>query len=209
MDSLELLTHPVRLRIVHAMSGGRTHTTAQLCALVPESSKATVYRHVELLASGGVLEVVEERRVRGAVERRYRLRRERASIDGATVTPADHRQIFVAAMATLLAEFDAYITDDRADPVDDLVGYRQHSLWLDPDELAQLITGMRAAITPTSTTRPPRIVRNTYSARSCFRSTVEAMPRSDTHAPDAADIRRHRFNRGARAVGRARRSCPS
>ncbi|MFI7529105.1 helix-turn-helix domain-containing protein [Nocardia salmonicida] len=148
MDSMELLTHPVRLRIVHAMSGGRTHTTAQLCALVPESSKATVYRHVDLLASGGVLEVVDERRVRGAVERRYRLRRERANIDGATVTPADHRQIFVAAMATLLAEFDAYITDDRADPVDDLVGYRQHSLWLDPDELDRLITGMRAAITP-------------------------------------------------------------
>lgn len=148
MDSLELLTHPVRLRIVHAMSGGRTHTTAQLCALLPESSKATVYRHVELLASGGVLEIVDERRVRGAVERRYRLRREHASIDGTTVTPAEHRQIFVAAMATLLAEFDAYISADRADPVDDLVGYRQHSLWLDPDELTQLITGMRAAITP-------------------------------------------------------------
>ncbi|MFD4440296.1 helix-turn-helix domain-containing protein [Nocardia sp. NPDC058519] len=148
MDSLELLTHPVRLRIVHAMSGGRIHTTAQLSAMLPEVSKATVYRHVDLLASGGVLEVVDERRVRGAVERRYRLRRERASIDGTTVTPTDHRQIFVAAMATLLAEFDAYIADDRADPVDDLVGYRQHSLWLDPDELAQLITGLRAAIAP-------------------------------------------------------------
>ncbi|MFD4459381.1 hypothetical protein [Nocardia sp. NPDC058480] len=86
--------------------------------------------------------------MRGAVERRYRLRRERARIDGAAVTPTDQRQIFVAAMATLLAEFDAYITDDRADPVDDLVGFRQHSLWLDPDELAQLITGLRAAIAP-------------------------------------------------------------
>jgi hypothetical protein len=31
MDTVELLLHPVRLRIVHAMSGGRVLTTAALC----------------------------------------------------------------------------------------------------------------------------------------------------------------------------------
>jgi hypothetical protein len=40
-----------------------------------------MYRHVGLLASEGVLEVEGEQRVHGAVERRYRLRRERAVID--------------------------------------------------------------------------------------------------------------------------------
>jgi len=81
MDTLELLGHPVRLRIVHAMRGGRSLTTAQLCARLPDVSKAMVYRHVDLLAAGGVLEVAEERRVRGAVERHYRLCQDRASID--------------------------------------------------------------------------------------------------------------------------------
>ncbi|GLX00011.1 hypothetical protein [Microtetraspora sp. NBRC 16547] len=33
------------------------------------------------LAAGGILEVADERRVRGAVERRYRLRQDRAVID--------------------------------------------------------------------------------------------------------------------------------
>ena len=32
LDPVELLLHPVRLRIVHALSGGRTVTTAELCA---------------------------------------------------------------------------------------------------------------------------------------------------------------------------------
>ncbi|WP_330252253.1 helix-turn-helix domain-containing protein [Nocardia sp. NBC_00565] len=151
MDSMELLAHPVRLRIVHAMSGGQTRTTAQLCARMPDVSKATVYRHVELLTTGGILEVVEEQRVRGAVERRYQLRRERAVIDAdraASASIEDHRRVFAAATAILLAEFNAYLDRETADPAADLVGYRQHALWLDHEELLGLIDDMRAAILP-------------------------------------------------------------
>ncbi|MFI9506299.1 helix-turn-helix domain-containing protein [Nocardia sp. NPDC052566] len=151
MDTMELLVHPVRLRIVHAMSGEQILTTAQLCARLPDVSKATVYRHVELLAANGVLEVADEQRIRGAVERHYRLRRDRAVIDpelAATATTADHRHIFASAMATLLAEFNAYLDTENADPAADLVGYRQHSIWLSRDELTALIDDLRAAIIP-------------------------------------------------------------
>src|SRR5450432_1850225 len=78
VDTIDLLLHPVRLRVVHAMSGGRTHTTSDLCARLPDVPKTTLYRHVGLLAEGGVLEVADEQRVHGAVERHYRLRRDRA-----------------------------------------------------------------------------------------------------------------------------------
>ncbi|GAB3334209.1 helix-turn-helix domain-containing protein [Micromonospora halotolerans] len=151
MDVLELLAHPVRLRIVHAMRGGRTLTTAQLCARISDVSKATVYRHVDLLAGGGILEVADERRVRGAVERRYRLRQDRAVIDPAVMellSADDHRRAFATAMAALLAEFDAYLDRENADPAADLVGYRQHALWLSRDELRELIGELRTAIAP-------------------------------------------------------------
>jgi DNA-binding transcriptional ArsR family regulator len=157
MDTLELLAHPVRLRLIHAMSGERTFTTAELCARLPDVSKATVYRHVAVLAEAGVLEVEGEQRVRGAVERSYRLRRERAMVDAAaaaSLSVADHRRVFAAAMATLMAEFDAYLDRDGADPATDLVGYRQHALWLSPDELAAMISDLRAAILPRLANRP-------------------------------------------------------
>ncbi|WP_327092099.1 helix-turn-helix domain-containing protein [Nonomuraea sp. NBC_01738] len=150
MDTLELLAHPVRLRVVHALRG-RILTTSQLCERLPDVSKATVYRHIELLAAGGVLEVAEERRVRGAVERHYRLRQDRARIDAAMIeslTPDDHRRGFATAMAILLAEFGAYLDREGADPVTDLVGYRQHALWLSGEELGELIGELRAVIAP-------------------------------------------------------------
>lgn len=157
MDPLELLVHPVRLRIVHSFSGGRTLTTSQLCARMPDVSKASMYRHVDLLAEGEVLEVADEQRVRGSVERRYRLRRERATIDADATAAAsleDYRRGFAVAMASLLAEFNAYLSRDDAAPAADLVGFRQHGLWLSGEELAELINDLRAVIAPRMSNEP-------------------------------------------------------
>jgi DNA-binding transcriptional ArsR family regulator len=149
VDTRDLLLHPVRLRIVHAMSGGRTRTTSDLCASLPDVSKATVYRHVALLAEGGVLEVAAEQRVHGAVERHYRLHRARAVIDpaaAAAMSLREHRHGFAAAMAALVAEFNTYLDREHADPTADLVGYRQVPLWLNQDEIAALISEIRGII---------------------------------------------------------------
>jgi DNA-binding transcriptional ArsR family regulator len=150
VDALELIGHPVRLRIVHALRG-RTLTTAQLHERLPDVSKAMLYRHVDLLAEGGILEVAEERRVRGAVERHYRLHQERATIDAdtaATLTPDDHRRGFSIALAALIAEFNAYLDRDNANPATDPVGYRQHAIWLSEAELHAILADLRAAIVP-------------------------------------------------------------
>ncbi|WP_433513243.1 helix-turn-helix domain-containing protein [Nonomuraea sp. CA-143628] len=157
MESLELLAHPVRLRIVHAMRGGRSLTTTQLCARIPDVSKAMIYRHVDLLASGGILEVADERRVRGAVERHYRLRLDRVTVDAdalAALSPDDHRRVFATSMAVLVAEFNAYLDRENADPVADLVGYRQHAIWLNSGELEEMIIGLRRVLLPLLANQP-------------------------------------------------------
>ncbi|MDL4776746.1 MULTISPECIES: helix-turn-helix domain-containing protein [Thermomonosporaceae] len=157
MDTLELLLHPVRLRIVHALSGGGTRTTSDLCACLPDVPKTTVYRHVGLLAEAEVLEVAGEQRVHGAVERHYRLRREQAVIDAdtaASMSLDDHRQGFTAAMAALHAEFNGYLDRDGADPTADSVSYRQGTFWLSPDELAEMIEALRGVFAARRGNRP-------------------------------------------------------
>jgi DNA-binding transcriptional ArsR family regulator len=157
VETLDLLLHPVRLRIVHAMSGGRILTTSDLCARLPDVPKTTLYRHVGLLAGAGLLEVAGEQRVHGAVERRYQLHQERAVIDrdaAAAMSLEEHRRLFAAAMAALLAEFNAYLDREHADPTADSVGYRQVPLWLNQDELAELISQIRSIIVSTMGNKP-------------------------------------------------------
>jgi hypothetical protein len=49
---------------------------------------------------------------------------------------------------SLLPEFNAYLDRRDTDPATDAVGYRQHGIWLDHDELAALLGQLRAAIVP-------------------------------------------------------------
>ncbi len=150
MDTLDLLLHPVRLRIVHAMSGGRLRTTNALCLELADVPRTSVYRHVGILVQAGVLEVADEYRVHGAVERRYILRRDRAVIDremAATMTSEDHRRTFALAVSVLLTEFNAYLNRPGADPVADWLGYTQFVLWLTDQERTTLINQFIAAIT--------------------------------------------------------------
>lgn len=149
MDIADLMLHPIRLRIVHAMTGPDTQTTAELARRLTDVPKASLYRHVALLVEAGILEVVEERRVRGGVERRYRLHRERSVIDADTtvgLTRQDHRRGFSAAMAVLLAEFGLYLEQDDADPVADGVGYRQGVVWLTDTERRQVQQAVQDAV---------------------------------------------------------------
>jgi len=149
LDALELLLHPVRIRIVHAFAGGRVRTTSDLQARLPDIPHTSLYRHVGLLAAAGVIEVVGEQRIRGTVERNYRLNRQKAAIDqdAAESMPTEaHRHAFAAATAALIAEFGSYLDHGNADPSRDLVGYRQIPLWLTPAELTDLITKMQALL---------------------------------------------------------------
>jgi hypothetical protein len=116
---------------------------------MPDVSKATMYRHVALLVEGGLLKVVGEERVRGAVERSYRLEHARAVLTDAEVaamSTEDHRRGFAAAVTSLLAEFEVYLDRDGADPLNDGVSYRQYVLWLSQAEKAEFIAEIFAAI---------------------------------------------------------------
>jgi DNA-binding transcriptional ArsR family regulator len=150
MATLDLLLHPVRLRILRTLLDGRPATTAQLRERLPDIPPATMYRHVAALAAAGVLDVLGEKRIRGTVERTYRVCWDRAEIDPAdraTMTTDDHRRTFTAFVGGLLADFDQYLAHDPADPTADGVTYQQVALWLTDTEMAELLAEIRAAVT--------------------------------------------------------------
>jgi DNA-binding transcriptional ArsR family regulator len=147
MATLDLLLHPVRLRILRTFLDGHPATTAQLRERLPDIPPATMYRHVAALATAGVLEVLDEKRVRGTVERTYRVSWDHTEIDRTTMTTDDHRRAFTAFIGGLLADFDQYLAREPVDPTADGVTYQQAALWLTDTEVAELLTEIRAAVT--------------------------------------------------------------
>jgi hypothetical protein len=159
MASADLLLHPVRLRIVQAFLGDRALTTGQLQSELSDVPAASLYRHVGRLVRAGVLAVVAERRVRGAVERTYVLRTSAAAIgvdELANMTPQDHRQAFLAFTAGLIRDFDQYLDSADVDLLRDGVSYRLLALWLTDNELTELARDIFAALQPRLANAPKR-----------------------------------------------------
>jgi hypothetical protein len=159
VTSADLLLHPVRLRIIEAFLGDRALTTAKLRAELPDVSSASLYRHIAILVDAGVLSVVAERRVRGALERTYVLRVSAASInldELESMSREDHRNAFMAFVAGLLGDFDRYLSRETIDPLRDGVGYRIAGLWLDDAEHAEFLRELTRVIQPRAANAPSR-----------------------------------------------------
>jgi dsRNA-specific ribonuclease len=149
--SADLLLHPVRLRVVLAFLGDRALTTTALRAELPDVPTGSLYRHVARLVEAGVLAVVSERRVRGALERTYVLRTSAARIgvdDLARMSRDEHRQAFLAFVAGLIGDFDRYLARDKIDPLRDGASYNLAAMWLDDAELAELARELNIVLQP-------------------------------------------------------------
>jgi len=163
MATSDLLLHPVRMRILQALFDADPLTTAQLRERIPDIAPATMYRQIAVLAEAGVLEVAEERRVRGTTERSYRVRKEEAVVDPAAraaMSREEHLRAFTTFAASLMGDFDRYLAHEDADPVSDGVVYRQAAVWLTEEEFDVMIEEIeRAVVSRMGNTRDGRIRR--------------------------------------------------
>ena len=147
----DIILHPVRLRILVAL-GGTELTAQQLVRLLPDVPQTTLYRQLNLLTWHGVLEVADERRVRGTVERVYRPALGTTSLtpgDLAEAPAEDHLRYFSAFTTALLADFARYVgARGRIDVGADGVLYTKATLYLSEEELRAFQTAAQALLGP-------------------------------------------------------------
>lgn len=139
-------------------------TTSQLRNELSDIPPATLYRHVSRLVEAGVLAVVNERRARGAIERTYTLRASAATVDLAEIAAMsieDHRKMFLAFVAGLMAEYDRYLEKGDVNLVRDGVSYGLSGIWLTNDELKELMSELTTVLQPRAA-NPPKAGRKRW-----------------------------------------------
>jgi DNA-binding transcriptional ArsR family regulator len=150
---LDDMLHPVRMRIIVALSGSQGLTPLQLAERLSDVPQATLYRQIGRLAKSGILAVSEERPVRGTVEKVYILNQAAPSYvapqDFAELKKEDHLRYFSAFTATLLDQFASYLNHSpHIDPVADGMGYTQVVLSMNDEELAAFALAVNQALAP-------------------------------------------------------------
>jgi len=141
---IETVLHPVRLRIIEEVSG-RELTAGQLAAILSDVPQTTLYRHLKVLVAAGNLKIVEERPIRGTVEKVYAQGATSAIIgleEARAMTADDWMDVCKSFAGSLIGDFSRYLRREDADPVADLVGMRKSSLDLSREEFLELMQGM-------------------------------------------------------------------
>lgn len=146
---LDVLVHPTRMRIVRAFAGAPERTVHDLAEGLDDVPPATLYRHLNRLTEAGILTVVSEVRVRGGMERTYRID------PGATKVSAEHiraidpetlQKYFSVFVASLLEDFGRYMRAGDANVVRDDVHYLQIPMLATPEEFADFLQELSVVI---------------------------------------------------------------
>ena len=146
---VDVVMQPIRLRIIEQIGAGRM-TTSELRRALPDIPTATLYRHVAALVDAEILAVVEERKVRGAVERTLALGGRDAHVGHDELRDIDGeklRQAFLTFLAHLAEKFDSTVDLDEPG-ARDFLGFGMTQLHVSTEDLAEIQRGLGELIAP-------------------------------------------------------------
>jgi DNA-binding transcriptional ArsR family regulator len=137
---VDLIIHPVRLRILQALGTG-PQTTREIAKQLPSVPQSTLYRHLKLLLEGELIGVCETRLVQGIQEKVYELRQpphlDAEALKGRSAE--DHMDYFTTFVLTLLQSFDDFVSgSDSLDAAEIPFGYSTVGFWASDEELVLL-----------------------------------------------------------------------
>ncbi len=156
LETLRLLTQPVRLRIVEALRAAPGPLAVKELAIALGTSQTKLYYHVNLLEAADLIRVVATRVVSGITEKRYEAATYRIGVDRALLAPGTSGNAGLEVLLSVI--LDQVRTDIRRSVAaglidldlatsDQVLGPRQLVLgrkwfWMTEADVAALNTGL-------------------------------------------------------------------
>ncbi len=139
----DLLLHPIRLQIVTSLFN-RQMTAKELAEILPGVPLTSLYRHINTLVEGGLLQVTSETQVRGTVERTYGLtgRPTLNADDLRGMKKQDYQQAFMVYLSNLISAAKRYLDrkgdEEEFNPLADGLDLSLGTIYLSDEEFQAL-----------------------------------------------------------------------
>ncbi len=140
--------NPVRQRIIQYLISNGKGTSNEILQVLADVPPASLYRHIKKLLDTGLIQIIEERKVRGTIEKTYAL----------VQNPFDHvptnqeiGAVFYQTLLSMQSTFLRYFENEEADPQKDMLLLQTSTLMLTDEEFGKLLTDIGALISACST----------------------------------------------------------
>ncbi len=155
--TLSGLLNPIRMRILQTLLGQETVTTRVIAEQLPDIPQASLYRHINKLVKDEILEICEENKIRGTVEKVYRLKTNPFQQIQEAVEQGgkeEHFQLFYTFAMSLLTDFHHYVNTEDYDMERDRVGFRSYPFYLSDEECDAFLEEMKQALIKVARNEP-------------------------------------------------------
>ncbi len=136
----EILINPVRTRIIQVAAEKGNLTANDICELMPDIPRTTLYRHIKLLLDNQILLVVNEEKIRGSLERTLALNVEQIQKNNTTENAS---QLAMQFLLNKLASFQRYFSNPQANPGKDRIFLNNTILIMNDAEFDAFLLKMR------------------------------------------------------------------
>ena len=134
---IKLVMNPIRLRIIQYLMMNERGTTAEIKEELSDIPTTSLYRHMKLLLEGGCIEILEEKQLRGTVEKTYGL----VNRPVGEMTSEKANQIINEGLLSLMESFRQYFSSgESVDPKADKLLFTTSTIFLSDEELSFLST---------------------------------------------------------------------
>ncbi|HBG5343422.1 TPA: helix-turn-helix domain-containing protein [Clostridioides difficile] len=143
MDIAKLILNPARLRILQYIRLHGSVRTSDIVKYLNDIPRATVYHHVKILEENNMIEVIEENRVRGTIEKVYALKEYTTSMEGETFVA-----LSTAFYVGLMQEMNEYFSRKEQDHKKDNVFFSSALLYISDNEYESLLKSITDLLKP-------------------------------------------------------------
>lgn len=138
-NKMDIILNPVRVRIIQEISLKQSITANELCEIINDISRTTLYRHINVLLENSIISVQSERKIRGSVERTFVLNAEELSRINSLENAPQNTLDF---LRHKYAMFQKYFESENVDPVKDKIFLGESVMMLNDQEFDQFIAEM-------------------------------------------------------------------
>jgi len=143
------MLHPVRMRIMQELAAKNQCTSRQLGMVLPDVAQASLYRHLKAMLQDQILEVVSEKKVRGTVERTYRIKHnpfQELDEHGASLDNGSLLNLFFSFMLAQLRDCAEYLAKDGSTIEAERFGFRTFLLNISDEKLTLFLEDFRSLL---------------------------------------------------------------
>lgn len=140
-DIYDIMLNPARMRIIQAFDSYNSTTANEICEIISDIPRTTLYRHINILIEADVITVTDERKVRGSVERTLSLNIDELSKQSAMDNIP--QQAFRFFMVTY-AKFKNYFSMDNSVPGTNTIFFNSTVMMMDDLEFDQFLSELQA-----------------------------------------------------------------